>query len=117
MVRSAHSANLFDPDNIAPPVASCLGDLFTLSILGAVSTVLIGFLGKPVLVVVILLILVSSILCGIATYQIPSVRPLMTQGWTPLFISMIIKCGTGIVLDLFVNRYDGYGLLAVAICG
>ena len=35
-----------DPDNIAPPVAACLGDLVTLVLVGVVSGVLLpGFVG------------------------------------------------------------------------
>lgn len=35
-----------DPDNIAPPVAACLGDLVTLVLIGVVSGVLLpGFVG------------------------------------------------------------------------
>ncbi|KAL1661677.1 hypothetical protein GGF50DRAFT_129319 [Schizophyllum commune] len=49
-----------DPDNIAPPVAACLGDLVTLVLIGS---------------------------------------------------------GTGIVLDLFVSRYEDFAVLAVVISG
>uniref|UniRef100_D8PUR5 SLC41A/MgtE integral membrane domain-containing protein n=1 Tax=Schizophyllum commune (strain H4-8 / FGSC 9210) TaxID=578458 RepID=D8PUR5_SCHCM len=55
-----------DPDNIAPPVAACLGDLVTLVLVGV-------------------LVLSSS--------------------------------GTGIVLDLFVSRYEDFAVLAVVISG
>ncbi|KAL1713144.1 hypothetical protein EV715DRAFT_212264 [Schizophyllum commune] len=55
-----------DPDNIAPPVAACLGDLVTLVLVGVVSGVL---------------------------------------------------SGTGIVLDLFVSRYEDFAVLAVVISG
>lgn len=30
---------------------------------------------------------------------------------------MIISSGTGIILDMFVSRYEGFALLAVAISG
>ena len=30
---------------------------------------------------------------------------------------MAISCGTGIVLDLFVSKYDGFALLYVVISG
>lgn len=35
----------------------------------------------------------------------------------PLFGAMIISSTTGIVLDLFVSRYEGFALLAVVISG
>ncbi|KAL1701104.1 hypothetical protein EV121DRAFT_282889 [Schizophyllum commune] len=58
-----------DPDNIAPPVAACLGDLVTLVLIGLVSGVLLP------------------------------------------------GSGTGIVLDLFVSRYEDFAVLAVVISG
>jgi solute carrier family 41 len=51
------------------------------------------------------------------TRRNPRVAPLLTQGWAPLFGAMVISSGTGIVLDLFVSRYDGFALLAVVISG
>jgi solute carrier family 41 len=45
------------------------------------------------------------------------VKDLVKEGWSPLFGAMIISCGTGMVLDLFVERYDGFALLAVVISG
>ncbi|KAF7353839.1 Chromatin-remodeling complexes subunit ngg1 [Mycena venus] len=91
-----------DPDNIAPPIASCLGDLVTLILLGAVSSVLIIFLHTPIPF----------------TIALPR-RPFraLLRRWAPLFGAMVISSGTGIVLDLFVSRYDGFALLAVVISG
>jgi len=44
-------------------------------------------------------------------------RPLLTQGWSPLIGAMLIESFSGMVLDQFVNRYEGYGLLAIVITG
>ncbi|EEB95835.1 hypothetical protein MPER_05135, partial [Moniliophthora perniciosa FA553] len=72
-----------DPDNIAPPVASCLGDLVTLCLIGVTSAILVPFMHTP------------------SIFEIPLV---MLVGWSPLFGAMLISSGTGIVLDLFVSR-------------
>ncbi|KAJ7891343.1 Mg transporter [Mycena olivaceomarginata] len=106
-----------DPDNIAPPIASCLGDLVTLILLGAVSSVLIIFLHTPIPFTIAVLVVLSALSCGLFTRRNPRVAPLLTQGWAPLFGAMVISSGTGIVLDLFVSRYDGFALLAVVISG
>ncbi|KAJ7118988.1 hypothetical protein C8R44DRAFT_625613 [Mycena epipterygia] len=106
-----------DPDNIAPPIASCLGDLVTLVLLGAVSSVLIIFLHTPIPFTLAILVVLSAISCGIYTRRNATVAPLLTQGWAPLFGAMVISSGTGIVLDLFVSRYEGFALLAVVISG
>ncbi|PFH53569.1 hypothetical protein AMATHDRAFT_83860 [Amanita thiersii Skay4041] len=106
-----------DPDNIAPPVASCLGDLITLCLLGVVSNVLIPFLNTPLPFVVFILVISVAFACLLLTIRNSHVRPLLSQGWSPLFGALVISSGTGIVLDLFVSKYSGFAVLAVVISG
>ncbi|KAF8801408.1 hypothetical protein BYT27DRAFT_7114977 [Phlegmacium glaucopus] len=106
-----------DPDNIVPAVASCLGDLFTLVLLGLVSTLLIPFIETPLPFFVGILVLCCAIICFVFTLKNKHVRPLLKEGWPPLFGAMLISSGTGIVLDMFVSRYEGFALLAVVISG
>ncbi|KAE9405851.1 hypothetical protein BT96DRAFT_955114 [Gymnopus androsaceus JB14] len=94
-----------DPDNIAPPIAACLGDLVTLLLIGLLSTIFIPFLNGLVPIFVVVALLISS-----SFY-------LLKQGWVPLFGAMLISSSTGIVLDLFVSRYEGFALLAIVISG
>ena len=102
-------------DNIAPPIASCLGDLTTLCLLTGVSYLYINLLEAPfILVIIIVAIFVGAIGWAVLANKNPHVKPLLREGWTPLFGAMIISNGTGAVLDLFVSRYKDYGLLAVA---
>lgn len=107
----------FYSDNIAPPIASCLGDLVTLCLLGLVSAALIGFVNTPIPFVLVILVVLSSISCGVFTLRNPFVKDLVKQGWSPLFGAMIISSGTGIILDLFASRYEGFPLLAIVISG
>ena len=75
----------------------------------------INLLQAPfILVVIIVAIFVGAIGWAVLTNKNPHVKPLLREGWTPLFGAMIISNGTGAVLDLFVSRYKDYGLLAVA---
>ncbi|KAI0303295.1 hypothetical protein B0F90DRAFT_1816136 [Multifurca ochricompacta] len=106
-----------DPDNIAPPIASCLGDLVTVTLLGAMSTVLILSIGTPAPYVVISIVALCGTVCAVIVGKNEHVRPLLREGWTPLLGAMVITSASGIVLDLFVSRYDGYALLAVAFGG
>ncbi|KAJ8508162.1 hypothetical protein ONZ45_g9526 [Pleurotus djamor] len=106
-----------DPDNIAPPVASCLGDLVTLLLIGATSTALISFLHTPVPLIICLLVVGVASTCLVLTRRNEHVRDLVKEGWSPLFGAMVISSCTGIVLDLFVSRYEGFALLAVVISG
>jgi len=106
-----------DPDNIAPPIASCLGDLVTLCLLGIVSSIHIALVDTPFPVIIIILLVLSAVGWTIVTRRNPYVKHLLTEGWVPLFAAMVISTGTGIVLDTFVSRYDGFALLAVVISG
>ena len=55
-----HSPLTLPPDNIAPPVAACLGDLVTLSLLGVIAELHLHVLDTPVpIIIVILLFLVA----------------------------------------------------------
>lgn len=106
-----------DPDNIAPAVASCLGDLFTLILLGYTSTVLIPFLHTPLPFIVGCLVVCASATCFLYALKNEHSRPLLSEGWSPLFGAMAISSGTGIVLDMFVSRYEGFAVLAIVISG
>ncbi|KAH9961041.1 hypothetical protein BC827DRAFT_1132217 [Russula dissimulans] len=106
-----------DPDNIAPPIASCLGDLVTMTLIGVMSTLLILGVGTLVPFLVIGVVVLWAIACAYITLQNEYARPLLKEGWTPLLGAMVITSASGIVLDLFVSRYVGYALLAVAFGG
>lgn len=104
-------------DNIAPPIASCLGDLVTMSLLGAMSTLLILGTGTLAPFLVISVVVLWATACAYVVLRNEHVKALFKEGWTPLFGAMVITSGSGIVLDLFVSRYEGYALLAIAFGG
>ncbi|KAG1736926.1 Mg transporter [Suillus paluster] len=106
-----------DPDNIAPPIASCLGDLVTLSLLGAISSILIKVVNSPIPLICGILTIISATSCVFLVRRNSNVKDLIYQGWVPLFGAMIISCATGIVLDMFASRYQGFPLLAIVISG
>ena len=85
--------------------------------LGAMSTLLI--LGSSALgpFLAIGVVVLWAIACTYVVLRNQHVKPLLKEGWTPLLGSMVITSASGIVLDLFVSRYDGYALLAVAFGG
>lgn len=106
-----------DPDNIATPVAACLGDLLTLVLLALIGTALLRALQTfaPFILVVLLIgVLIGSvILARRNTY----VRPLLSSGWGPLIAAMVISSGAGMLLDHYVERYEGFGILAIVAGG
>ncbi|OSD02084.1 hypothetical protein PYCCODRAFT_1435762 [Trametes coccinea BRFM310] len=106
-----------DPDNIAPPVAACLGDLVTLSLLGVISELLLHVLNTPIPLIITIVLAAAAIGWAFVTHRNEHVKHLLKEGWSPLFVAMAISSGTGIVLDTFVERYSGFALLAVVIAG
>lgn len=106
-----------DPDNIAPPIAACLGDLVTMSLLGAMSTVLTLGIATAAPYAVVAAVTLFAIMCASIVRQNEHVRPLLSAGWTPLLGAMVIASASGIVLDAFVSRYEGYAILGVAFGG
>lgn len=105
------------PDNITPPIASCLGDLITLCIIGLVSSLLIRLIKTVFPVVLLILLFIGTIFAVMATIRNEYVHSLLYMGWVPLLGAMVISSGTGMVLDSFVNRYEAYGLLSIVIGG
>lgn len=75
------------------------------------------FISTPIPSIVIVLLAVAAVGWAVVTRQNPYVKHLLLEGWTPLFIAMVISSGTGVVLDMFVSRYEGFALLAVVISG
>lgn len=104
-------------DNITPPIASCLGDLLTLTIIGLISSFLIRFMNTVLPVTLLVICILGAVFAITLTVRNEYVRSLVTLGWIPLFGAMIISSGTGMVLDSFVNRYEGFGLLSIVIGG
>ncbi|KZV90818.1 MgtE-domain-containing protein [Exidia glandulosa HHB12029] len=106
-----------DPDNIATPIAACLGDLLTLLLLALVGTALLGALTTfaPILLAAVLIaVLIGAV---VLTLRNPYVRPLLSSGWGPLIGAMVISSGAGMVLDHYVERYEGFGVLAIVTGG
>lgn len=104
-------------DNIAPPVAACLGDLVTLSLLGVISEMHLHILHTPIPLIIVILLAIAAVGWAYITNRNENVKHLLREGWSPLFIAMAISTGTGVVLDTFVERYSGFALLAMVITG
>ncbi len=81
------------------------------------STVLTLGIGTAAPYVVVAVVTLSAIACASVVRRNEHVRPLLGAGWTPLLGAMVIASASGIVLDVFVSRYEGYAILAVAFGG
>jgi solute carrier family 41 len=108
-------------DNISTPLASCLSDLLTLTLLSFLATFLtlprLPFFQFP-LVFTLFFILILG-LAIFASLRNAVSRPLLKDGlsWIPLLCAMAISSGTGLVLDEFVTKWKDFGSLAIVISG
>jgi len=107
----------YDPDNVSPPVAGCLGDMLTLTILTGVSLLHVHIENTPLPLIFVICLSLIAVALAFSVRRNPEVSHLLKQGWWPLFAAMIISNGTGLLLDTFVSRYRGYALIAVVITG
>jgi len=108
-----------NPDNISPPLASCLGDLLTLTLFTFMAVTLTRPFIYPTPLVFVLPILLFALLIAayFATLRNKLVKSMLKDGWSPLLGAMIISSGTGIVLDSFVTKWDDFGSFAIVISG
>ena len=104
-------------DNVSPPVAGCMGDMLTLSILSIVSLLHTRIETTPLPLIFVISLSCIAVGLAVAVHRNAQVTHLLRQGWWPLFAAMIISNGTGLLLDTFVSRYQGYALIAVVITG
>jgi solute carrier family 41 len=88
-----------------------------MTLFGVMSTLLVLSAGTLAPFFVIGLVILWAIICTYVVLKNEYAKVLLKQGWSPLFGAMLITSASGIVLDLFVSRYDGYAILAVAFGG
>ncbi|KAI8074736.1 hypothetical protein BC940DRAFT_329270 [Gongronella butleri] len=106
-----------DPDNIACPMASSLGDVVTLGILAACAHVLLVYRDTNLSLMAILAMLVSIPFFARAVWQNKHVKDLLLSGWSPIMIAMLISSFAGLVLERYVEKYKGLAMLTPIVCG
>ncbi|KZT51765.1 hypothetical protein CALCODRAFT_503132 [Calocera cornea HHB12733] len=106
-----------DPDNITSPLAACLGDLLTLSLLAILATFLLPVVSSPLPALLSTAFGLLGLLAFLRTRRNADVRPLLSDGWSALFGAMLISACAGMVLDWFVRDYEGFGMMAIVIGG
>ncbi|GAA5970152.1 hypothetical protein JCM11641_000290 [Rhodosporidiobolus odoratus] len=104
-----------NPDNIATPLASSLGDMITLTIIGILSSLFITFMGTIISTLVFIALLGAVVVNVVLTFRNAYVQELLTIGWGPLFAAMAISSGSGVVLETYITAYPGFGLLSTAL--
>lgn len=106
-----------NPDNIASPLAGSLGDLLTLTLLGLISSFLVRFEGTILATLILVGLAAACVVCFLAAFRNAYVRELLSSGWVPLVLAMFISSGAGVLLDSFVQRFEGFALLVPVLTG
>jgi len=106
-----------NPDNIACPMASSLGDLLTLIILATCGEILLQYLHTYVSTAMLFILIASIPLWVCFVWSNPTVHDLLVSGWSPLFMAMVIASIAGLVLERYIEHYNGLALLTPVLNG
>lgn len=110
-----------DPDNIATPIAASLGDVTTLALLAAFAQLIYNHtlpLTFPTVAVgIILVFLVMLPMWFYLAYANEYTRTVVTSGWTPVIVAMLISSAGGFILDYGVCRFERIAMFQPVING
>ncbi|KAI9273735.1 hypothetical protein BY458DRAFT_508086 [Sporodiniella umbellata] len=106
-----------DPDNIACPMASSLGDVVTLGIMAGCAHLLMIHSDTSLCFWLLFLMTLSIPFFALAVWKNPHVKSLLFSGWTPILLAMLISSGAGLVLERYVERYQGLAMFTPILCG
>ncbi|CAO3598707.1 unnamed protein product [Absidia cylindrospora] len=106
-----------DPDNIACPMASSLGDVVTLGILAASAHGLMIYMDSFLGLTLMISMVFSIPFFARSVWQNSHVKDLLYTGWSPIMIAMLISSFAGLVLERYVEKYKGLAMLTPIVCG
>ncbi|KAI8990253.1 hypothetical protein BDB01DRAFT_501420 [Pilobolus umbonatus] len=106
-----------DPDNIACPLASSIGDIVTLVILAAITSFIHENMESLFSTFLFICMTLLIPVFGSIVWNISSVKHLLFSGWTPLILAMVISSLAGIILEAYVEQYKGVALLTPVLIG
>ncbi|XP_065350062.1 solute carrier family 41 member 1-like isoform X2 [Cloeon dipterum] len=108
-----------NPDNVATPIAASMGDLITLTLLAWISSLLFEaietqpWLAPLIIGFCLLLTPIWAWLCR----QNKHTKEVLSSGWTPVVLAMLISSVGGVILDLTVALYKGIAVFQPVING
>jgi len=106
-----------NPDNIATPLANCLGDLSTMCVLALVARALYAFSSSVLSIGIIIACWIITVSWAVLLRDIPSVRPMILEGWTPVIGAIMISSLAGLAFERFVRYFEGLGLILTVVNG
>ena len=109
-----------NPDNVATPIAASLGDLTTLALLSWIASLLFSDLDRdkwlaPVIISAFVLLVVPASVFVAKSDE--STRKVLSEGWTPVLMAMLISSGGGLILDKAVTVFDGIAVFQPVMNG
>jgi len=102
--------NKINPDNIATPIASSLGDMTTVAVLAYISRWFYGLIGleKVWIAPIAMLVFISLVpLSAYYAYKNKYTNRVLSYGWFPIILAMIISSVGGIILDKAIKVFSG----------
>ncbi|XP_066997122.1 solute carrier family 41 member 1 [Anabrus simplex] len=108
-----------NPDNVATPIAASLGDLITLALLSWIATVLYNKIGDEQWMAPILILIFVGLtpLWAWLAASNKYTKEVLTTGWTPVIMAMLISSIGGLILDFTVANFKGIAVFQPVING
>ncbi|KAF9978647.1 hypothetical protein BGZ73_001300 [Actinomortierella ambigua] len=106
-----------NPDNIACPLASSMGDLVTLFVLAGCSTTLRKYVDTPVCFLVLGVQILVIPLWLIIVRRNKFVVEVVKEGWGPILLAMVIASTAGLTLERYIDQYPGMALISPVLNG
>ncbi|KAJ1801299.1 hypothetical protein LPJ59_000394 [Coemansia sp. RSA 2399] len=119
---AASNALGIDPDNIGTPITASLGDMTTLLILGALTSVLVPMQQPSQLGWVWPLLLTAALLAlGLVLFRVVKANDQMahhiTEGWGPLLFAAATSSIAGLIVERCADRFPGMPALVPVVNG
>ena len=54
---------------------------------------------------------------GLSVWRNHHVKDLLLSGWSPIILAMLISSGAGLVLERYVEKFNGLAMLTPILCG
>ncbi|CAG9864597.1 unnamed protein product [Phyllotreta striolata] len=119
VIITSHKLKL-NPDNLATPLAASIGDLVSLIVLSSWARLLYDIHDEyPWLMGIILSFYILGLLplwVYIVNRNVYTCK-VLSQGWTPVICALMISGTGGLILDMGVDKFNGYTIFQPIING
>ncbi|KAG0237289.1 hypothetical protein BGW41_000247 [Actinomortierella wolfii] len=106
-----------NPDNIACPLASSMGDLVTLFVLAGCSVILQKYVETPICFLVLILLIMLIPVWLVIVRRNKFVAEVVKEGWSPILLAMVISSTAGLTLERYIDQFPGMALISPVLNG